>query len=228
MIVRIQFILLAILALALAISVNRCNENKAEAMDYKAQLDYQDSTITVLQNSVGQLVAEHKSAVTENKATVKKLSDQVFNMSKAQERQIKTVTALVQGHQVVTLRDTLIDFIEVPGAADTTGFIAVPRDFAKVTPHYSITGKVVQDGIRIDSLVMKNTMSFRIGERRNNIFRPTEVVVQAINSNPYFNTVGLQSITVKARPNAWNRWIKPALAGLGGAAAGGYLSKKFF
>jgi hypothetical protein len=220
LLIKIQTILILALGIALFVSVKSCQKNEALADDYKARLDYQDSTVKVMENKINVLVAENKTAVTSNEKTIKELSQQV--------RQIKTVTALVQGHQVVTLRDTLIDFIEVLVPADSSSLISVPRNFAKVTPHYTITGTITKQGVNLDSLVMKNTMSFRIGERRNNIFRPSEVVVQAINSNPHFQTVGLQSITVTARPNAWNRWIKPTLTAIGGAAAGGYISNKFF
>lgn len=214
LLVKIQFFAIVLLGLLLFFSTRQCNQNDRIAENWKAVAEFKSQQIDSLKNAFNLWVVEQKVAQTNDAAEIKKLSEQLFELDRKQERRIKKVETLVSVRQVARVTDTLIEYERdtVYRAAGTTispdSVVIPPRDFKASNEFYSISGTVQLKGVRINDLTLPNTVSFRIADKKVGLFR-TDKVVQVINSNPHFTTTGTSSIVLKDRVNAWNRWIKP-------------------
>lgn len=214
---KILFIALAILSVAFILSLRSCSINEKIAENWKAKSVYQAAVIDSFKNSKGIQVVEQKVAETNNEDEIKKLSAEIFALRKSQERQIKLVTALVRVSQEAKITDSFIVFEPAPphpkdsALINPDSVIIPPMKFSHFTDNYSIDGVVELKGVRINSLIIPNTISFRIAEKKEGFFKPRQTVVQAINSNPLYVNQGAQSIVLKPKTSAWNKVIKPAL-----------------
>lgn len=210
---QITVLALAATLLILFFSVKSCRENEMIAENWKAQSAYKDTVIRELVNKNGQLVAEKQLVETNSAKDIEALSAKIFNLEKG----IKKVTALLRATQVIKITDTLIVFEPGQPQAPDTGMIpaasaiVTPMKFSQLGEHFSISGTVEKKGVTINSLLLPNTISFRIAEKKEGLFKPRLKVVQVINSNPLFVTQGAQSIVLKERRTAWDRWIGPVV-----------------
>lgn len=212
---------LFVAAIALFFSIRQCRNNAIDAENWKGKYTYQNQVIDSFKNNKGIKVVEQKVAETNDKDELKKLSAQLFDLKKGMERKIKEVKALVKANQQVDIVDDTIPYttdnpvkLEDYYTNDTLvhkdSVIIPPRSFAVNDSNYSLHGKVLLTGVMIDSLRLQNTISFRIAEKKTGLFK-RETVAQAINSNPLFHNTGMNSIVLKKKTTAWNKWIKPAL-----------------
>lgn len=225
---KILFIIVDILLVALLLSLHTCNQKEKEAENWKAKSVYQAAQIDSFKNSKGIQVVEQKVAETNDAKEIKKISADIFDLKKSLERQIKLVTALVRVTQEAKIADSFIEFEPAPphpkdsALINPDSVIIPPMKFSHFTDNYSIDGVVELKGVRINSLIIPNTISFRIAEKKEGFFKPRQTVVQAINSNPLYVNKGAQSIVLKQKTSAWNKVIKPALF----FAAGSFITSK--
>jgi hypothetical protein len=165
---------------------------------------YNKDSIRVYQ----QQIVEIKAA---NARELRRYSDSIFNLRKKYNG---VVRQLSQVKQAVVVSGIKIPLKEDTAARDSTTPMSVSRKiFEFDSASLKIRGVVWRDTIEIKSIELENTLSQRIITRRSGFLglRRT-VVVQAMNSSPYFYNTNMQTTTVKPTPTAWNRWIKPALA----------------
>lgn len=213
----IPYFIIVILLMYCVLSTSTCNSNERAALTAKGLYDYEHSTVTKLLNKKGVEVSETKAAETYSKDDIKKLSAEVFDLKNSLERKIKQVDALVRVNQSVKIigKDTIkyypVVMDDVDSMVPLNTVVLPPRKFSTENKNYSIAGTVLLSGVKIDSIELNNTVSFRIAEKKNGLFSARETVVQAVNSNPYFTNNGMQSIVLKPKQNAWNKWIKPTL-----------------
>jgi hypothetical protein len=229
------WIVSVILSIVLMSSIKQCNNNKDKADDLAAQNLYWKTSIDSITNKIGQVVAESKVAQTNSAETIRQLSSNVFQLQKNEEKRIKEVQTLVRLMQNFKLDSVFIPFIDTVNVSDTgmikrNQVVIPPKQFKDSTKNYVIAGTVLLSGVRLDDVSISDTVSFRIAEKApkgfiNRIFKSNETVIQSIHTNPIVKTTGQQSITLKSRPNAWNRWIKPLLFGAGGVFLGSKVVK---
>lgn len=90
--------------------------------------------------------------------------------------------------------------------------------FKKDTSIYSISATLAyQNGqreLRIDDLTARDSLYWRIIEKRKGFLKGTETVAQIINTNPVFDITGTRTMIFKNKVSKWNQWIKPALVGI--------------
>jgi LPS sulfotransferase NodH len=208
----------ALLIYAIA-ATKGCNDNKRQAETNKGLYDFEHNKTTKISDKV----VEVKAAETFNKADIKQISSDIFELKNSLEQKIKQVDALVRVAQNVIVKDsTILKYYPVhldpiDSMVSIHDCVLPPRKFSNESKNYAITGTILLDGVKIDSIELNNTVSFRIAEKKNGWFSKKETVVQAINSNPYFNNSNLQSLTLKHKTNAWNSWIKPIAFAVGSA-----------
>lgn len=223
-----------IVALVIITSLFGClNYSYSNLADqYQTILETKDFKFDSLLNVNNQIVAEKQVLETTNKEDIKKLSEEVFSLTKREEKRIKEVHALVRAIQNIRVTNTYIPYIDSTvdksdsfytndSLVHKDSVVIPPRTFKNSTKNYVIDGTVLLKGVNINSIYLPDTLSFRIAEQRpkgivNRILKPNETVVQAIHTNKLFETNGLQAITLKQKTNAWNRFIKPGLFMLGG------------
>ena len=205
------------------LQVKACNDNAYEAATWKARYDTATATIRTLKNRTGQAVTEQKAAVFASARDVQAASAKGFNLTKKKERKIKQVALYAEVEQAVKLSDTIVPHPPTPsliGVGKAVDSVAVPLLFEKRSDRYSIAGQVTKEAVIIDSLSIYNTVRLRLAERRAGLFRPNETVVQVMNSNPLVVTTGMKTLTIKHKPNAWNKWMKPVAFAAAGVIIG--------
>lgn len=203
---KISLYALALLALSLIVSIAACNHFAKKQQDTQAVLDTTVQAFKVLKNKEGKQVAEQKPAEFATGKAIKEASAKVFNLPDREEKKIKAVPAFVQVEQAAVITN---DSVTLEPVRDSAYKFALNRQ------HYSLSGRISREMLYIDSLAIYNTISLRIAEKKKGWFK-RELVVQAVNSNPYIATQSMRSMTVAQKTNTWNRYIKPALfAGIG-------------
>lgn len=206
---KIAYIVIAALTLLLLISITTCRRHAAKELHTKAVLDTTLAAFKVIKNKSGQQVAEQQPAQFANDEPLKKASAAAFNLPKTEERKIKKVDNFVQVEQHLSVQNDSTP-VEI---SDSVFCFRFDR------PHYKITGRVHRTMSYLDSLAVYNTVSLRIADKKAGLFK-RDLVVQAVNSNPYVINTGIKSMTVVQKPTVWNQYIKPALFAAGGFAAG--------
>src|SRR5690606_24173390 len=85
---------------------------------------------------------------------------------------------------------TVIDTIEIPYEKPVE--FEFTRDFNAKTDFYTINGQSSNTGVKINQIEIPNTLSFVIGEKKMGLFKSV-LQIEAVNSNPYIKTTGLDS-----------------------------------
>jgi hypothetical protein len=209
---------IVLLLIVCCLSISQCNQNARDATSNKGLYDFEHSRVDSFINKKGLQVADTKVAETYRPEDIKKLSAEVFDLKNSLERKIKQVDLLVRANQKVSVKDTsVITYVPqernpIDTMVSINKCVLPPRKFTTENKNYSIAGTVLLQGVKIDSIELYNTVSFRVAEKKEGLFSSKKTVVQVVNSNPYFNTESMQSLVLKPKPNNWNKWIKPVAA----------------
>ena len=208
---------IAALLIYCILATNSCNNNKTTKISNKGLNDFEHNKTTKISDKV----VEVKAAETFSKDDLKQISADIFELKTSLENKIKQVDALVRVTQNIIVKDsTILKYYPVAldpidSMVSINAVVLPPRKFNSENKNYSISGTVLLDGVKIDSIELNNTISFRLAEKKNGWFSPKETVVQAINSNKYFDNSEINSIVLRHKTNAWNSWIKPTLFAAG-------------
>lgn len=173
--------------------LRQCSRTSELKSDRSNSEEFLNDTVSYFQNELGQEVAE-KSALKGDKNQLQiLLSKQIDSTGQLKSviRDFRTTAAAGNITQV-----TRIDTIRIP--YDTIINFEFSRNWSKADKYYTISGKSNQLGITIDSLKVPNTLSFAIGEKKTGFFE-TETKVNAVNSNPYVKTTGIDTYTYSQR-----------------------------
>lgn len=173
--------------------LDQCGKTSQLKSNNQSSEEFLNDTISYFKNKVGQEVAE-KTALKGDKDQLKiLLSKQIDSTSNLKElvKEYKSIDAAGNVNQ-----ETRIDTIRIP--YDSIINFDFIRKWSKIDKFYSISGTSNQIGISIDSIVIPNTLSFAIGEKKTNFFK-TETKVNVVNSNPYVKTTGLDTYTYSQR-----------------------------
>lgn len=207
--IKISHIAIAALTLALLISIVTCRSHVAKERHTQAVLDTILAAFKVVKNKAGQQVVEQQPAHFATDQPLKQASAAAFNLPKGEEKKVKKVDHFVQVEQQLNIENDSTP-VEI---SDSVFAFRFDR------PHYKVTGRVHRTMSYLDSLAVYNTISLRIADKKTGLFK-RDLVVQAVNSNPYIVNTGIKSMTVEQKPTVWNQYIKPALFAAAGFAAG--------
>ncbi|HRN49187.1 MAG TPA: hypothetical protein PKW69_14230 [Niabella sp.] len=207
----------------IVMKVRSCNDDMA-ATYWKGKYDAVMSEMIVYKDRADRQVVEQRAAQFDDKV-LKAASAKAFNLKKRDEKKVKRVTAFVQVEQQVVVKDTVpinseSNEVVVADGGRTDGWLAVPAEFSKRDSSYSIDLRVMKDYLVIDSMVIYNTISMRLAEKKEGFFTPRVSVIQAVNSNRFVSISGIQSMTIRHKQTQWSKWIKPALFAAAGYAVG--------
>jgi hypothetical protein len=80
-----------------------------------------------------------------------------------------------------------------------TNCLKIPKRFEVKEKFYQISGEVIRQGIRFDSIAFPNETIVTVGERKQNLFSKKESVVQIKNTNPYVKMQSMNNIVIKPK-----------------------------
>jgi hypothetical protein len=155
------------------------------------------------------------------------------------EGDIKKVQSQVRQGQTINIDSVPIPFVP-NNFADTTGWmvrlrqgdsskatldsllansIIIPKRFSVKDKWYSIDGKVLRDGLLMDSLKITNESSVTIGWKNAGFLGlKKEAMVEIKNTNPYLNVTKMNNVVVKKKKGLFqNPLFWSGIGFLGGA-----------
>lgn len=193
---------------------------KLETAALEGQVQASLKETTTLKNANGKLVAENKAITAAHASDLKKYTARIFELEKRDARRVREVqsyTRLIQQY-----RDSikLAHWTDEPDSPKMvfvpvydTGSIKVPKPFSYQDSAFSVAGKVLKNGVMIDSIQVQGAVHLRTFTERSGFLglkRTTKV--QALSDNPRITITGLSTITAPNRSNWWQRWGKPVAA----------------
>lgn len=177
---------IAVVALAFLL-LRQCSETRNLKQSRENIQNYLADTIDYYTNERGQIVAE-KQALKGEKETLEILLSETSDQLKNLSDKFKDIKAAGEIGQVIEIVDTIKVPYEVPVPFEFS------RNWSKIDKSYFISGNSTNLGITIDSLSIPNTLSFVIGEKKTGFWK-SEYRIEAVNSNPYVKTTGLDAYT---------------------------------
>jgi hypothetical protein len=222
---------ITVLALMLIFSVSTCRKNANKNQNLQGQLSYLNQSYDSLKNKKNQVVIEQEVITVVDDKQLKELSTKYFDLLKKDEKHIKEIQTLVTIKQKVkidTLYIPLTDGTDVVIKPDSfyhgpngqyvhkDCVIIPPKDFSYSDSFYSISGKVLLNSVKLNPPVLEDSLHFRIATQDKGLFSKSKTVIQAIHTNPYIKTEGINSIVVEPRRSFFSRVIIPALTFIAG------------
>lgn len=175
-------ILYAAIAVALLfLLLRQCSETKKIKSNKESIYNYLSDTISYYENKQGKIVAE-KNALRGDISTLNIL---LGNTTEQLEKLQETYSNVSTAGEVTTI--TEIDTVKIK-YTDTIAYV-FNRKWSIDDKFYSVSGASNQIGIEIETLTIPNTLSFVIGEKKG------KYTIEAVNSNPYIKTTGLDAYT---------------------------------
>jgi hypothetical protein len=160
---------------------------------FKVELKKDSSTIaTQSQTLLSQKEAERlKIIVLEDK--MKKVQSQVTTKTNTGVNDIVVGWAGIidDSSESYIQHDTLV-------VADTN-CLRIPKRFEVNEKFYKISGEVIKQGIKFDSISFPNETIVTVGERKQNLFSKKESVVQIKNTNPFVKMQSMNNIVIKPK-----------------------------
>lgn len=160
---------------------------------FKVELKKDSSTIaTQSQTLLSQKEAERlKILVLEDK--MKKVQSQVTTKTNTGINDVVVGWAGVidDTSETIIEHDTLV--------VNDTNCLKIPKRFEVNERFYKISGEVIRQGIKFDSISFPNETIVTVGDRKKNLFSKKESVVQIKNTNPFVKMQSMNNIVIKPK-----------------------------
>lgn len=180
-----------IAAVAIFFLFRQCNRTAELAEIRQNERTFLKDSISYYRNELGQQVAE-KTALQEDKSSLELLLTKNKDSLGQLKRLIDGFKNVDAAGNITTV--TKIDTVFIPYAVPIESEFM--RKWSKNDKYYSVSGTSTNKGIAIENLTIPNQLSFAIGKKKTGWFS-TEYRIEAVNSNPYVQTIGLDGYTLK-------------------------------
>ncbi len=174
----------------------QCSKNETLKEQQDNTINYLNDSVRFYQNKLGQEVATKNTLAGDNE----QLEILLAQSNKEFDELTKKYKRVKSAVQIRTI--TRIDSFFVP-FADTINF-TFERPFIKDSDHYRIKGIVSNEGIAFNDISIPMTLSYLIGERKNGLFKPRTISIDAKTDNPFVNIQGLDSYIYKPDVKRWS------------------------
>lgn len=198
----------AIVGVLLLFLVDGCDAKRKLERQSLEILNYEDS-VSFYKSKTGDLIAYNTALKVSSAEQIKGL-----------EKELKELK-LKEPEVVIRYKSkTMIDSIAIP--------IEIPcEDFTKEidvdSAHYKIAINLTNESLLFKSILIPNEQSIFVAKKKERWWKASEYSVVVKNSNPYMQSLGLQSYTIKPNDKFYEKkWFWTAL----GAAGGFYVGYK--
>lgn len=197
MIQRDRFITFLALIVVLGVSVENCSRGKElERMKSNLQsveLDNQKFESTV--NLLGQEISNQRQTIV--------AKDEAIMLGLEQIKGFKNIK-----NQVKVVTQTTFDTIYAGFEKDTTQQNQLSNTFAYKEEWISFKGEVLDSGVAVKDLSIKNEYTITIADKKLGFFKKPEPSVILLNKNPYTRTEGMTNLTIKQNQPVYKRpWV---------------------
>lgn len=186
--------ILAIACVVLAFLLFRqCGETKEANRSLESVQNFLSDTISYYEDETGALVAE-KSILRGDKETLQILLSKKIDSLGQLKRLVENFKEVESAGNIT--QEVRVDTVKIPYEIEVP--FEFSREWSKHDKSYFVKGKSTNTGITIDSLSIPNTLSFAIGEKSTGFWK-SEFRIEAVNSNPYIKTTGLDAYSFSQR-----------------------------
>lgn len=251
---NIAFALIVIGLVIALFQVDSCRNN-----EFKAQRKALDSTTLANQeliqtvNKKNEIISKQEVVITGDQNSLKKLTLDIFDLKKNEEKRIKQIDALIKIKSSTSISQVKIPYIDsserrrfsdsleracadIIAYYDST-YIRTPKKViidSTQNKDFQFMGTIKQKEFIIDSLSFPNEQAISVIETKGGLFRrdakgkihfytPRKMEIMVKNSNKYVNVKGMNSIVYK--PKIRGRWLERVIGFGAGVAAGILLVK---
>jgi hypothetical protein len=209
-------LLLTLLLAVIGVTQKQCSENKTLLEDIEKLRDF-ESEAQFYKTKNGELIAYNNTITVSMEALRRERSQLV---SQIENMRIKNPQMVV-----TTTTTTRIDSVFIPFSEEIPCDDFMTEFKHKDSIWFVIQGRVSQDGVFVDNVVIDNQTLWVLGTKRNGLFRRNETIVAITNTNPYVNVNTIEPIIIRQKPAFYDRlWFK-GLIFVGGVAAGVAISR---
>jgi hypothetical protein len=221
-----------VIGIILILSVQRCRHSEEQSSAFLKNFDSVALQAVHYQNLAGQTIAENNQLKVASTSDLKAFTDTLFNLRAENRRNSDQVLDYARIIQQARFTGKLAEYKKPDTTAGKTAIVQppdtdllrVPYAFGYTDSTISLAGQVLKKGVLIDSIKIENTVHLRTVEQKSGFLNLSRsAVVQVLNTNPAFKTMGVASVTVPYKPNWWQRWGKFAAGAALGVVAGSKL-----
>lgn len=229
---RIKWLVIGLLAFALLLSANTCNQKKKQITQLELDKQQTDS----IKNKLNQTIYTQEVLAVNDKQTIKDLTDSLFNLTKAQDKRVKDVIAYYKGITKTEIKDVKIPYIDTPALKKwedsvmercskvieyyDANTISVPRTAKDSTKDYKIDLTIRQDSLVVDSIIIVDSQYIRFATikggflkkdtyGKRHLFLKKKIEVQVLHTNKFIKVTGQNSAIYIPPKKA--RWLEKAL-----------------
>ena len=152
------------------------------------------------------LTEEINKARFENQAFESQINEQGEEITMQRQLIVSKNEAIKNQISVVT--ETKFDTIYAAYESDTTAEGKEVTSFKYTEPWISFDGQLLDSGVAITDLNIKNEYVLTISDKKIGFFKKPEPTITLLNKNPYTQTKGLTNISIKQEQSILKRpWI---------------------
>lgn len=226
--IPVKNLLIVCLCIVSLASMKECSNKSLELESNQGNWKFKyalmvDSFSTTVNDQGQQLAYQDQLLVSEKQS--KELLAMENSALKKLNSSTKTKTVTVIKEVPVPLGDVVEAKISVDTVTgDTTEVTRSYKPFDLSTEWYSLSGKVFDKELTIDSMFIRNVLTTNIGWKKDKWYKKKYAVVEVKNDNPYTSVTGMQNVVVKPPKKKFfqTTGFKIGVGVLGGF----YLSKK--
>lgn len=235
---KLTHIIIAILSIALIASIVTCNKKDNQMITQK---QIEDQKFDSLKNAHNQYVITQEVIETNNKQSIKLLSDSNFNLRKDQDRKIKDAIAYYKGITKTIIKEVdvpYVDSIALNNFSDSlkqkcaevisyyeSNTITVPKVAEDSTANYQVKLTIKQDKVTINNLTIPDSQYIRFvtlkggllrkdASGKRHLFTKQSIQVQVLHTNPLVHVTG-QNSAIYVAPKKPRLLLKGLILGAG-------------
>lgn len=235
---KLTHIIIAILSIALIASIVTCNKRDNQMITQK---QIENQKFDSLKNAHNQYVITQEVIETNNKQSIKLLSDSNFNLRKDQDRKIKDAIAYYKGITKTIIKEVdvpYVDSIALNNFSDSlkqkcaevinyyeSNTITIPKVAEDSTANYQVKLTIKQDKVTINNLTIPDSQYIRFvtlkggllrkdASGKRHLFTKQSIQVQVLHTNPLVHVTG-QNSAIYVAPKKPRLLLKGLILGAG-------------
>lgn len=180
----------------------QCDSNNKERADIQKDWKYKEF---MYENNAKSLIRDttKKGLVITSQELLIVTKDTEKEMLLIENKRLKNIKSEVRVVTKTEIKDVLVPFEKVVHDTITNTDIMI---FRVQDQWYGVSGRVLSNGVMIDSMSFTNELVVTIGERSNGMFKKKTPVVDIINKNPFSSTDEVYNVLIEKNPKKF--WQK--------------------
>lgn len=209
----LRYILVTIIFFLIIVNIRSCVQHKSEVKAIAKDTRYEELMYKHNISTLEKTVNKQGEEITSQKALVL-TKDQEKEALLLENKRLKRIKSEVKVITKTTVKEVFVPY-EVTVYDSASGDSAKP--FIKLDKWYGISGVVLKQGVRFDSVTFKNELVVTLGNERQGLLKKSIPTVDVTNKNPFSSTKEMYNVVIV--PNKKKPYETRGAAFVAGAAA---------